>query len=89
MILEVRTLTTPTELNLVSLASGIEILRKRPHESWADLTVHPSQLRTAMGIARDHNEAKPVVQVRVGCDSRVQMQAWVLRSKTVEVRSHE
>lgn len=77
-------LPTPADLSEQSLIYALDILRA---DAWADIVVHPSELRYAIKVARLHNEKKPAVQVRVLTDKMLALQDWRLRSATAEVRS--
>lgn len=66
-----------------ALKLALARLLGEPHDGWADLVVHPSQLRPAMRLAGQH--AAGQMKVRALTDTTLAHEAWVLRSATAEV----
>ena len=69
-----------------AVAEALARVLLEPHKAWADLIVQPSRLREAMKIAREHNETKPEVQIRVMAETKnLGMNDWKLKTDAVEV----
>lgn len=66
-----------------SLAMALARLAAEPHDGWADLLVHPSRIRAAQVLAREH--ATGAVKVRILADTRMGIEGWELRSATAKV----
>ena len=77
-------LTTPGDLSETLLANAIELALPEGHDGYADLVVHPSQLRPAMKLAAEQNKAKGL-QIRVLAEERVGVYGWKLKTRNAEV----
>lgn len=77
-------LPTSSDLCEKSLAWAIEIAGPEGHDGYADLVVHPSQLRPAMKLAAEQNKAKGM-QIRVLAETRCTVDGWKLKTRNAEV----
>lgn len=81
-------LATASDLAEVSLKAAIEVALKHPHDGWADLVVHQSELRTAMRAAATVNQNYPALRVRVLTDTTLAHDDWRLVTRSVSVTSY-
>lgn len=85
-LLKIVEFDTSHKLCAMAVDAVIPRLLMEPHDGWADLTVHQSQLRPAMKLAREHNARKPRMQLSVQCIKAIGMDEWWLSTKAVQVR---
>lgn len=74
---------TAADLSETSLAMALARLMGEPHSGWADLVVHPSEIRAAQKLASAH--ATGEMKVRVLASTLNGIDGWSLRSSTSEV----
>lgn len=71
------------DLSPDSLAMALARIAGEPNDGWANLVVHPSQLREAIKYAQAHSLGE--IKVRAMSESRMGHQDWMLRSTTAEI----
>lgn len=79
-------LDTSEELSEKALAEALKRVVDEPHDGWADLVVHQANIVRAARLVSRHNGHDPKLRLRAMCESRMGMEDWKLKTRSVEVR---
>lgn len=86
-VLKIVPLPVTADLSPTALEVAIALSKPYPHEGWADLVVHQSEIVPAMRVARLHNAKDPELRVRVITDTTLGHADWKLKTRGVLVVS--
>lgn len=79
-------MSSTKELSDKALVEAIAKVAKEPHDGWADLIVHQAQIVRATRLVSRHNGLDTMLRLRAMCETRMGMEDWKLRTRSVEIR---